>query len=181
MARPKERDVSSRLEMRFDERLKYLSEIAARAKGMTFREYLEWAVERSFCEVELLKLPQRFRPSMEMVNGTLVAIDCSAEDARDREAQKTYTLEHWKEGIWQDTPLRRLISLKVVIHALQSSDPEQTFDHLLTEEQERIWAFLWAHDEYLSETANGKRLNERLIEDNWQLVKDEALSGKVSK
>jgi hypothetical protein len=181
MARPKESDVSSRLEMRFDERLKYLSEIAARAKGMTYREYLEWAVERSFCDVELRKLPQRSRPSMEMVNGELVTIDYSEQDAKDREDQKNFTLEHWKEGIWQPNPLARIIALKLAIHAFQSTDPEQNYDHLLTPEQERVWAFLWKHDEYLLDGAQGKRLNERLIVDNWQRIRDAALAWKEEK
>ena len=182
MARPKESDlVSSRLEMRFDERLRYLSEIAARAMGMTFRDYLQWAVERSFSDVELRKLPQRFRPSMEMVNGKMVLIDYSEEDAKDREQQNNYTLEHWKGGLWQDSPFRRLIALKCTITALQSSDHEQNYDHLLTPEQEIIWNFLWSSDAYVIKTAGSKRLNEKYIEENWRRVKDEALGGKATK
>jgi predicted HicB family RNase H-like nuclease len=41
MARPKLEDVTDRLAMRIDERVRYLAEIGARAQGMSFREYIE--------------------------------------------------------------------------------------------------------------------------------------------
>jgi predicted DNA-binding protein len=179
MARPKENDVSGRLEMRFDERLRYLSEIAARAKGMTNREYLEWAVDRSFAEVDLRKLPQGPRPKFEMVNGRPVIVNYSERDAGDRELQGLHTLEHWKNGLWYHSPFLRLIALTRVVHVLQEAYPEEKFDHLLTPEQNRIWSFLSSSDEFLIKATG--RLNEKYIEENWQRVKDDALGGMVTK
>ena len=179
MVRPKENDPSARLEMRFDERIKYLSEIAARAKGMTYRNYIEWAVERSFSEVELRKQPQGPRPKFEILNGRPVIVNYSEEDVRSGEKQEFYTLESWKEGLWYHSPFLRLVALTRVIHELQKEHSGQKFDHLLTPEQERIWNYLSSRDEYIIKTTG--RLNEKYIEENWQRVKEEALGGKVAK
>jgi hypothetical protein len=105
------------------------------------------------------------------INGRNVFVkrsDSDGESSSDTEQQ--LTLAEAQVGLWHDTPYRRLIALQTIIHGIQSADGDQSAERLLSPEQKRMWGFLWQHEEFLTSARNGKRLNERYIEENWDAI-----------
>jgi hypothetical protein len=177
MARPKSEDITDRLAMRINERVRYIAEIAARAEGISFREYLERALERSFNDVKLCKPFSSSRPSAKQIKGKTVFVDQRDSDSEPDTDKEQPTLAGWEVGLWHETAYERLVALQSVIYALQRNYEDQTLDRLLSPEQKRVWDYLWQHDEYLMSSSIGKRLNERYIKDNWDAIYQAAQGG----
>lgn len=146
---PNDVDVPSHLNIRIEPKVRYLTELAARARGMSLTAYVESALMASLREVYL---------DGGHISDSLLTL----EDRQERLTPPIDTFAHYADGLWSESPGKRL--------ALRLN-----FDHLLSEEEKKIWDYIMSHDAYSTGTKSSRKPNHIAISENWLLIKSAAL------
>ena len=156
MGRPREQDIPQNLTIRFDPKLRYLTELAARIKGVALRDYIEGAVLRSLSEVSL-RTPDVEEPlyGVHPQHGLVTPKRQNSEDDRE------HSVAAHADALWHDNPYARL-------EVIALSRP-----WLLTPEEEKLWKFLHSRDEVKikAEDGEGYRMDRKKIAEQWMQLK----------
>jgi hypothetical protein len=155
--------------MRFDPKLQYLAELAARLKGISLREYIESAVLQSFERVSVDSTDFFAEPVYGSGPDDFVA---AAPKVKSPEEERLQSLAHNADKLWDDTPYTRLEMLCMAWSHLATSDDEQFFNFLHTRPKLKLKA------------ENGYRMDRKKIADDWQQSKaafDKASTAKRGK
>lgn len=165
---PADIDISTHLNIRIDPKVRYLTEIAARAKSiardgqMTLTEYIEAALKDSFKSV-----------SIDPIEGLDEEPEVSEltpaeriEKLKNRERKVSNPLSEVGDNLWSDHPLVR-------IQLLVSHLP-----HLMSEDDKKIWAYLFTRHDL--KTKDGK-FNRKLIAEQWPQIKAAAFAEPKTK
>ena len=147
---PIDAEIPTHLNMRIDPKLRYLADLAARARNMSLTDYIEEAIWESFRKVSLDQYPE--------LSEAPEVYELSPTQRRDkfRKRQETVSnpLSEVGERLWADHPFTRIQLLVVA-----------GLDHLLSAEQRRIWDHVFA-----AYATNGRLSTKRVIE-KWDRIK----------
>lgn len=149
-------EIPTHLNMRIDPRLRYLTEIAARARRMSLTEYIEDALRQSFKNVSVDEFPELSEePEVYELSPAQ-----RQEKFRKRRDTVSNPLSEIADRLWSENPLVRLQLLAL-----------SGFDHLMSDRDKGLWKHLFRA--YL--TKDGK-LNLKLIEKDWVKISFATLS-----
>jgi hypothetical protein len=162
MGRPREQDIPQNLLIRFDPKLRYLTELAAQVEGITLREYIEKAVWESFAQVSLRK---PIEPEPLYGTGPDDAIAAPLQPS-DPAVEREHSLARNADSLWHDNPCARL-------EVLALARP-----HLLTKEDEQLWNYLHSRSDLKIKGGRGYKLDRTKIAAIWPQLKAAAKDGK---
>ena len=143
-------EIPTHLNMRIDPKLRYLADLAARARNMSLTDYIEDAIWESFKKVSLDQYPEL---SEEPGVYELSPVQ-RREKFQKRKETVSNPLSELGERLWADHPFTRIQLLVIA-----------GFDHLLTNAERRIWDHVFA-----TYATNGKLNTKRVIE-KWDRIK----------
>jgi hypothetical protein len=136
--------------IRFDQRLRYLAEIAARVQRRSFTSFIEWAVEEALNQVQVKAGGNPYGDNGEPGyddprSGEYVAQRKEAFDAMYSVAARAHEL-------WDVDEADRFVKLAT------------KFPHLLDPEEDRLWKHI--NESPLSKTKNGA-LDVKMVRKHW--------------
>ena len=146
---PIENDISSHLNVRIEPRLRYLTELAARARNMNLTEYIEAALEDSFSRVSADQYPEL---SEEAEVYELSPAE-RLEKFRKRQNEVRHPLSEVAHRLWSEHPIVRIQLLAV-----------SGLDHLMSEQDKHVWKHIMNRSTYM---AKDGRLDLKAIEKDW--------------
>ncbi|WP_263355275.1 hypothetical protein [Acidicapsa acidisoli] len=159
---PVNNDIPTHLNIRLDPKLRYITELAARARGVTITAYVESALQDSFNKVSV--------NPMAAWNEEPEVRELSFAERMEKFKARSLTvsdpLSDFATALWSEHPWIRLQTLA------------RSFDHLLSDDDRKIWDYVLSRREL--KTADGK-LNGKLILERWQQIKVDALTSAKSK
>jgi hypothetical protein len=146
--------------MRIDPKLRYLTDLAARARNVSLTEYIEEVLWESFKRVSIDQFPELNEEpnSRELSRAELL------EKFKKRSAVVTNPLSDVSDGLWSEHPFVRLQLLAV-----------SGLDHLMSHEDNALWEYIVSRRDLKSK--DGK-LNHKLISEQWAQIKADALKKK---
>jgi hypothetical protein len=159
---PADIDISTHLNIRIDPKVRYLTEIAARAKSMTLTEYIETALQDSFKNVSIDPI-EGFDEEPEVSELTPAQ---RIEKLKSREHKISNPLSEVSDNLWSDHPLVRIQLLAAHLA------------HLMSEPDQKIWDYLFTRHDL--KTKDGK-FNRKLIAEQWPQIKAAALAEPKTK
>lgn len=154
---PADTQIPTHLNMRIDPKVRYLTELAARANSMSLTDYIESALQESFKRVSVDQFPEL---SEEPNVYELSPVE-RQERFRKRQTTIANPLSEVGDRLWSEHPFVRLQLLAV-----------SGLDHLMGEEK-RVWDYLFTRREL--KTPDGK-LKTKLILQQWDSIKRDALA-----
>jgi hypothetical protein len=150
---PVDMEISSHLNMRIAPKVRYLTELAARARGVTMTEYIEAALQESFRSIYL--------EGENDPNGNL-----SLKERLERFSPPIGSLAHYADALWDENPGKRL--------ALRALLPP-----LMSPEERKVWDYIMDHDAYSEKSGVGRKPKYSAIAKDWPLIKKEAVRAKA--
>ncbi len=154
---------SQRTEMiavRLEPRLRYLTEVAAIAKGLTLSAYVEFALQESFKSVTL-----RVPPEPEPIYGhdlNQVTMPEKPSDEEESVKNAAMSVANLADSLWRESEFVRLQSR--FIHAR----------HTLSKEDEELLHYLHSRDDLKipkSPSADYYKLNREKIDNEWGAIR----------
>lgn len=157
-------EIPTHLNIRIDPKLRYLIELAARAKGkdVSLTDYIESALWESFKRVSIDPLPG-FDEELEVRELSPAE---RLEKLKRRKETTSNPLFEVADQLWSEYPLKRLELLATYA------------EHLMSEDDHAIWNYLFTRKEL--KTREGK-LNHKQIHLNWAHIKKAALTESKTK
>ena len=146
---PNDLEIPSHLNIRIEPKVRYLVELAARARGLSLTAYIESALMDSLRDVYL---------DGGHVNDSLLTL----EERQQQLAPPLDTFAHYADSLWSENPGKRL-ALRCVL------------DHLMSEDEKAVWNYIMSHDAYSTGTKSSRKPNHTAISENWLLLKAAAL------
>lgn len=149
---PIENQIATHLNIRIDPKLRYLTEIAARARRMSLTEYIEDALRESFKRVSLDEFPE--------LGDEPEVYELSPAQRQERFKKRRETvsnpLSEVGDKLWSEHPFVRIQMLMAF-----------GFDHLLSDEDRRIWRHVFAR------YAKDGKLKTKSVIENWDRIRFE--------
>ena len=149
---PVKNDIPTHLNMRIDPKLRYLLDLASRARGISLTEYIEEALKDSFKRVSLDQYPE--------LSEEPEVYDLSPAERREkfrrRQEAVPNPLSEIADRLWSERPVVRLQLLAV-----------SGFDHLMSDDDRRLWNHIVSRKNL--RTKDGK-LDLKLIEEKWKQI-----------
>jgi hypothetical protein len=154
---PVNNEIPTHLNIRLDPKLRYLTELAARARGVTLTAYIESALEDSFNKVSMAPITGwDEEPEVRELS-----IAERIEKFKARSLTVSSPLSEFAIGLWSEHPWIRIQALAMV------------FSHLMSEDECKVWDYVNSRPEF--KMSNG-RLNGKVILERWPQIKVAALS-----
>jgi hypothetical protein len=150
---PIENNIPSHLNMRIEPRLRYLTELAARARNMSLTEYIEAALEDSFSRVSADQYPEL----VEEPNVYALSPAERREKFRKRQSEVRHPLSEVADRLWSEHPI-----VRIQLIALAG------LDHLMSDDDKHIWRHIVNRSPYM--TKDGK-LDLKAIEKDWVKIR----------
>jgi hypothetical protein len=142
--------------VRFDPRLRYLAELAAKVQRRTFSSFIEWAVEEALKNVQIKAGDNPYGDNDEPLYGdgpgAVVA-------GRKTASVLDYSIAARSHELWDVDEADRFVKLAT------------KFPHLLDYEQQQLWKRIL--ESSLSQTKEGK-LDVKLVRKHWAKFNSEA-------
>jgi uncharacterized protein (DUF1778 family) len=156
-------EIPTHLNMRIDPKLRYLADLAARARGKSLTDYIEAAIQESFKTVSLDQFPEL----TEEPNVYELSPQERQERFKARRERISSPLSDYADSLWSENPLVRLQMLSL-----------SGFDHLVSEDDKATWKYILSRRELKSE--DGK-LNLKLISERLSEIKSRAVAESKKK
>ena len=153
-------EIPTHVNIRMDAKLRYLTDLAARARRISLTEYIEEALEESFKRVSLNQFPELDEEH------NVYELSPEEKQAKFRKRRETVSnpLSELADRLWSEHPFVRLQLLAV-----------SGLDHLMSEEDKAVWNYLFTRRDL--KTKDGK-LKMKIISQQWVEIKNAALVGK---
>lgn len=159
---PIDTEIPTHLNMRIAPQLRYLTELAARARGKSLTEYIEAALLESFKRVNVDPLPGwNEEPEVRELSPAE-----RLEKLKKRKEIVSNPLSELADQLWSEFPLTRLQLLATYA------------EHLMGEEDRIVWRYIVSRKELKSK--DGK-LNQKKIHAEWGSIKNAALAESKTK
>jgi len=155
---PVDSEIPTHLNMRIDPKLRYLTELAARARSMSLTEYIEDALQASFKNVSIDPIAG-FDEEPEVYELSPAE---RREKFRRRQDEVLHPLSEVADRLWSEHLIGRL-------QLLASAGLE----HLMSEQDKHIWRHIFSRSSY--KTKDG-RLDLKVIEKEWTKIKFAAMT-----
>jgi hypothetical protein len=151
-----ENEIPTHLNIRIDPKLRYLTEVAARARHMSLTEYIEDALKQSFNKVSVDEFPELGKePEVYELSPMQ-----RQEKFRKRRDLVSNPLAEVADRLWSEHPIVRLQLLAL-----------SGFEHLMSDEDKRLWKHIYGHG-YLMKDG---QLDLKLVEKDWVKIRFAAL------
>ncbi|HWY20949.1 MAG TPA: hypothetical protein VNX26_06980 [Candidatus Acidoferrum sp.] len=154
---------SQRTEMiavRLEPRLRYLTEVAAIAKGLTLSGYVEFALQESFKSVTLRVPPEPEPIYSHDLND--VTMPEKPNDEEERAANEAMSVANLSEHLWSESEFVRLQNRFILAR------------HTLSKEDEELLGYLHSRDDLKipkSPSADYYKLNREKINSEWGAIR----------
>lgn len=148
---PIENSIPSHLNMRISPRLRYLTELAARARNESLTEYIENALEESFKKVSVDEFPE-FSEEPDVYE---LSPAQRREKFRKRREEVIHPLSEVADHLWSDHPIVRIQLLAL-----------SGLNHLMSEEDRHLWNHIFTRYK-----GTDGRLDLKRIEKDWAKIK----------
>jgi hypothetical protein len=142
--------------VRFDERIRYLADIAARIQRRNFTEFLEWAVEEALKAIPIKAGDNPYGDNDEPLYGDGPG---TAVAGRKTASVFDYSIAARSHELWDVDEADRFVKLAT------------KFPHLLDIDEQRLWKRI--NESPLSQTKDGK-LDVKLVRKHWAKFNSEA-------
>ena len=151
-----ENEIPTHLNMRIDPKLRYLTEIAARARHMSLTDYIEDSLRESFKKVSVDEFPELSEePEVYELSPAQ-----RQEKFRKRRDTVSNPLSEVADRLWSENAIVRLQLLAL-----------SGFDHLMSDDDKRLWKHIHSRG-YLKKDG---RLDLKLVEKDWVKIRFAAL------
>jgi hypothetical protein len=154
-------DLPTHINIRLDSKIRYITEIAARARFMSLTEYAEAALASSFksVSVDLFELLDLEAESHNLSQ------DDRLEKLKNRSRHVSNPLSEVMDSLWSEHAIVRLQLLAGHL------------EHLMSEEDRSIWSYLFTRGDLAQRSGDSTyTLNRELITEQWSTIKLAALS-----
>ncbi len=142
--------------IRFDPRLRYLADIAARVQRRTFTSFIEWAVEEALKSVQIKAGDNPYGDNNEPLYGDGPT---NAIAGRKDQGALSYSIAARAHEIWDVDEADRFVKLATM------------FYHLLDIDEQRLWKRI--NESTLTKTKEGA-LDVKLVRKHWARLNNEA-------
>jgi hypothetical protein len=158
---------SEMIALRLEPRLRYLTEVAARAKGLTLSAYLELALQESFKSVTL-----RVQPESEPLYGddpSKATMPGKPNEEEESTANIAMSVANLAELLWSESEFERLQSRAILA------------PHTLPKEDEELLRYLHGRDDLkIRKSPPFYKFNRVRINNEWDAIRVAFLKAKAN-